>query len=270
MKSRFLEDLISTGSAIWEQYLSPTLGKDTEPLPAPVWDQVPAAEAFRQAYAYDFDWRVWLVMTTAVSCVISARAQDEPCRKDGRCLHGATKYAQLNFIHAAEDCPGGHQEQWDWIATALRGVPDMEMPSFSPALDKGRHQFRVAAWYEWQGMRGSFVPEWELEEDDYQYHSDMATLIESDMFRETDIHALYGIALFATHAVRLRLEKLGIHERRAARAILCIQTQAMFEIAELRMRQQAISQSLRAMFGGVDAKTTTHDPHRFYSPKDLN
>ena len=249
----FLEDLISAGGAVWEQYLSPTVTAEIPPPPFPVWREVPEADQFRINHGFSVDWREWFVWTNALICVASAKAEFEECGSK-QCLHIVEKYAELNFLHAAENCPGGHQGEWDWMANALRKMPDLEMPEYSPARDYGRYQFRIAAWHEWRYLRGSYVPEWELSEEDQEHHNGMGTRIEADMLRDVPVTTVLGMAVLAAQFVNLRTAQLGIEASQVIRALMCIQTGAMSQMAELRVKQINVQLSLAKMFSGVTIK----------------
>lgn len=265
--SSFLEDLISAGSAVWEQYLSPTLNADVPPPPFPVWKEVPAADAFRKEYAYSVDWREWFVWTNALMCLASARAGEEKCGS-GQCLHVVSKYAELNFLHAAENCPGNHAEDWEWIADVLRSMPELMRPRRSSSLSYPAYQFRMAAWHEWQYLRGSYVPEWELSEKDQEYHNGIGTRIEADMFRDTPVTTLLGMAVMAAHFVNLKSPQWGIEKSMAIRALSCVQTGAMSQMADLQAKAVMIEAALALMFKGIDVKLiASHDE---FPPERLN
>lgn len=263
----FLEDLISAGGAVWEQYLAPTVNAKGLPPAFPVWKEVPEADAFRVTYGYSVDWREWFVWTNALICVAAARGDEEKCGS-GQCLHIVAKYAELNFLQAAESCPGGHSEEWVWIADALRNMPDLDRASRPRLGDSDTYQFRLAAWHEWQYLRGSYVPEWELTERDQQYHNDVATRIEADMFRDVPVTTLLGMSVMIAHFVTLKAPQFGIEKSMAIRAMACVQTKAMSEMVELMLKAKRIEAAIGQMLGGIDVKlVASHDE---YPPERLN
>lgn len=269
MKSQFLEDLTSAGRAVWEQYLEPLNGKDAEPPHFPVWERVPAAEQFRLKYAYSFDWRVWMAWSSAFSCFVSAKADDEPCGR-GRCLHMVAQFAELNWIHAADNCPGNHAEDTDWISSAFRKMPELEIPQYSPTKDYGRYQVEVAAWHEWQYLRGSYVPEWQLSDEDQEHHAGMSSAIEADLFGDADVHTMVGMALLASHFAHVKTPVMGVDLSLAARAALCMQSGAIYNLAEFRIKSMSIQEAVSRMFGlGIDVRLIATEGGLF-SPDKLN
>lgn len=263
----FLEDLISAGNAVWEQYLAPTLTENVPPPPFPVWKEVPTAEEFRKQYGFTVDWREWFVWTNAFMCIVNARAEGEKCGS-GQCLHVVSKYAELNFLHAAENCPGNHSEEWGWIADQLRLMRDLERPLRPSVAAHGMYQFRMAAWHEWQYLRGSYVPEWELSEKDQDHHNSVATRIEADMFRDTPVTTLLGMAVLAAHFVTLKAPQFGIEKSMAIRALMCVQTGAMSQMIELYLKAMGIQAALGRMVRGVDVKLIAS--HDAFPPERLN